>query len=222
MELELGAGLRAQRREGRLNCDMLPGPNIDCVFDLMKPWPFDDNSIDAIHANHVIEHLPDIYFFMQEVHRVTKEPVIPRSTLFLRLPYGPSEAGVGDLTHVTQLTTTSFACFWPGYTEVSNNPQHIEKSTAFAIDWVGLRVNPNLRHWCKPLIRKIGLRIIPYLWNGFVEMTVQAQVLKTPERHAWYKRQPNYHIIPVSYIMWEDEYKGLDPLPERRYIAFQP
>jgi hypothetical protein len=123
-ELEVGAGSKQTRIPGRLNCDLYPGPNIDMVFDLTKQWPMKDGSVKAIHANHVLEHLRDPEPFFDEAWRVTAEPTILGPTMFLRLPYGPSEQGIGDVTHVKMFGPTSFACFWPDWIESSHNLQY--------------------------------------------------------------------------------------------------
>jgi SAM-dependent methyltransferase len=38
--------------------------------DLSEPWPVESGSIDALHCNQVIEHLPGTDHFMREVRRV--------------------------------------------------------------------------------------------------------------------------------------------------------
>lgn len=220
IELELGAGTSTVNAPGRLNCDLYPGPNIDVAFDLMKPWPFRDNSIRGIHANHVLEHLPDPDFFMQEAWRVLVEPGLLSPNLFLRLPYGPSEQGIGDITHIKMFSPTSFACWWPNYIKTSQNLQYQVQNAKFALFMVGMHINPKLRWMAKPIIRFVALRAIPFLWNGWIEMVVQMGVLKS-ERHlaAWDKR-PESKAIPMVNLMWEDEYYNRPVRIPRRYIAF--
>ena len=40
--------------------------------DLTEPWPLADGSVDALHSNQVIEHLPQTDHFMREIRRVLK------------------------------------------------------------------------------------------------------------------------------------------------------
>ncbi len=40
------------------------------VGDLEQRWPFDDGSVDVVHANQVIEHVKRLDHFVQEAHRV--------------------------------------------------------------------------------------------------------------------------------------------------------
>lgn len=42
----------------------------DVVTDLRNPWPWADNSVEAIYAHDVFEHLPDKIFTLNEAHRV--------------------------------------------------------------------------------------------------------------------------------------------------------
>jgi ubiquinone/menaquinone biosynthesis C-methylase UbiE len=42
------------------------------ISDLQKKFPYDSNSMDVVHANQVIEHVPDLDHFMSEIHRVLK------------------------------------------------------------------------------------------------------------------------------------------------------
>lgn len=48
--------------------------NVKCEIhrDLEKGLPFDDDSVDEIHARHIIEHVKDDVFLMNEIWRVCK------------------------------------------------------------------------------------------------------------------------------------------------------
>lgn len=54
MKLHLGCGLG--RIDGWINIDIVPGPNVDLVCDLLQDLPYDDNSIDLIFCEHTLEH----------------------------------------------------------------------------------------------------------------------------------------------------------------------
>lgn len=56
MKINLGSGKR--KREGWLNVDIRPHHEPDVVLDLREPWPWPDDSVDAIESYHLIEHLP--------------------------------------------------------------------------------------------------------------------------------------------------------------------
>jgi predicted SAM-dependent methyltransferase len=55
LRLHLGCG--GVRKEGWVNVDLLGDP-VDVAWDLSKPLPFDDGSVDAVFHEHLLEHLP--------------------------------------------------------------------------------------------------------------------------------------------------------------------
>lgn len=86
-----GAAYRALRapRAGTVKVHLGPGQkkyldgwvNVDANFisakcdvwaDLRNSLPFRDGTVDALYSHHVIEHLPDPWFHLREVHRVLK------------------------------------------------------------------------------------------------------------------------------------------------------
>lgn len=71
MRLNLGAG--SQPREGYVNVDTVQQDGIDVVWDLNKvPWCWEDNSVTAIEAFDIFEHVDDPIAFMTECHRILK------------------------------------------------------------------------------------------------------------------------------------------------------
>jgi SAM-dependent methyltransferase len=80
--LNLGCG--RYPKSGFINVDWAKAPGVDVVHDLsQRPFPFDDESFDLIEADHVIEHLPDVFATMAEIHRL----LMPGGTLVLRVPH---------------------------------------------------------------------------------------------------------------------------------------
>lgn len=197
--LNVGAGT-APKGLGKINADLYPGPNIDLVFDATKPWPLQDQSIGVIQSNHVLEHLPEPYTFFREAWRVLVES--PMTNLYLRLPYGPSEGGFGDVSHIRYYTPSSFACFQPGYIECAKNAQYRGWDAPFEVTAIYRRVDPGLRHLLKPVIRTIGLRIFPYLWGGYCELIVGMRALKQGQS----VQVPG--AVPVIDVMYQHEYEG--------------
>ncbi len=71
---------------------------VDIVHNLtVFPYPFEDNSVDAIHASHFVEHLDGFerMKFMDECHRILK----PGGKMRLVHPYYKSVRAVQDPTH---------------------------------------------------------------------------------------------------------------------------
>ena len=72
-------------------------PEVDVVWDLNDlPWPWPDNSFDAMNAWSVLEHLHhDLMTSMNELWRIGA----PGCTLSVKLPYWRSEMSYNDPTH---------------------------------------------------------------------------------------------------------------------------
>ena len=204
--LNVGAGLMP-RKPNQINADLYPGENIDVVFDLCKaPWPFDDNSIGAVRAIHVLEHLPDPLTFFKEAWRVLAPS--DGCNLQLRLPYGASGDAISDITHLKSWLPGSFGCFQPGYNRAVFNRQYDDWPAPFSVMSIYQRINPQLRWLAKPVIRYVGLQLLEFLWGGYVEMIVGMRALKTKDDVTrWTIRyQPN--CVPVAHCMYQHDYEG--------------
>lgn len=70
--IELGCG-NSPVIKNAITIDMVDLDKVDIVADLSKGLSFlPDNSVDEIYSFHFLEHLPDLDFFMREIHRVLK------------------------------------------------------------------------------------------------------------------------------------------------------
>lgn len=78
--LNLGCG--REQIIGWINIDKNPSCGPDMVRDLEKGLPFDDNSVDEVQAKHIIEHIEDDAFLMNEIWRVCK----PKAKVILVFP----------------------------------------------------------------------------------------------------------------------------------------
>ena len=107
LKLNVGAGCAPE--EGYVNCDWKAALGIDEVFDLMEVWPFDDNSVDEVKAFEVVEHLPNLIWFMDEAWRVLK----PDGTLIVRTCPPFVNNAWRDPTHVRPYLPDSFRYFDP-------------------------------------------------------------------------------------------------------------
>ena len=108
MNINIGCG--RQPLKDWVNTDLTAGV-ADVVFDCQDPWPFPENSAEAVRAIHVLEHLPRPMDFFKEAHRV----LVPNGAIILQLPYGGHRSAWWDLTHVRPWFPENFAILQPGY-----------------------------------------------------------------------------------------------------------
>ena len=92
--LDLGCG--PFKTAGAVGVDMVKHPSVDVVHDLDQfPYPFNDDSFDAIITNHCLEHLIDPTKTFEECLRI----VAPGGAIYVRLPHYTNGASFGDVTH---------------------------------------------------------------------------------------------------------------------------
>lgn len=97
--------------EGWKNVDIVPTPGVDVVADVSRSRPFDEDSVDAFHASHVLEHVPAILPFMENCWRMAR----PGALFMARVPYGSSDDADEDPTHVRRFFLGSFGYFGQPY-----------------------------------------------------------------------------------------------------------
>lgn len=71
MKLEIGGGNDFARGDGWVNLDQLEGADIRHDLNI-RPWPIEDNSVDAIYTSHCIEHVQCPIGFLHECARIGK------------------------------------------------------------------------------------------------------------------------------------------------------
>jgi hypothetical protein len=110
VKLNLGAG--SQVRAGWINVDQVELPGIDMVLDLDGPfsWPWSSQTIQAIEAKDIFEHLHRPVWFVTECHRV----LTSGGTLHIRTPHMSSPDSWTDPTHVRHCNEQSFDFWIPG------------------------------------------------------------------------------------------------------------
>jgi len=71
LRLHLGSG--PARKDGWVNVDLV-GDDVDLTWNILKPLPFNDGSVEAIFHEHVLEHLSfeDGYVLATESHRLLR------------------------------------------------------------------------------------------------------------------------------------------------------
>jgi len=93
-KLNLGCGRKILK--DYINIDKQVTKGIDLVLNLeYEDLPFPDNSIDEILAEHLLEHIENIYHLMNECWRVLK----PNCLMKITVPRFPTMSAVNDPTH---------------------------------------------------------------------------------------------------------------------------
>jgi SAM-dependent methyltransferase len=106
VRVDLGCGRRKAR--GSIGVDLVPSPVVDVVADFTQGLPFKDDSVDAVYAYHLLEHLDDFLWFMGEIWRVCRHG----ARVYVKVPHGSSPFVTWkDPTHKRGLFIATFAYF---------------------------------------------------------------------------------------------------------------
>lgn len=109
MRLNLGCGRQA--KPGWVNLDLSDQVDADVVHDLdVGPWPFGAESVSAIEAHDVFEHVENAVLFMTECHRI----LAPFKYLHIHTPHYLSPDAFTDPTHRRFPTEHTFDYWVPG------------------------------------------------------------------------------------------------------------
>lgn len=91
----LNIGCGEDRKKDCVNVDILPFEGVEVVDLSIYPWPWEDESIDGIHASHIMEHFFDQKKFIYECLRILKKGGFLR----LKLPHSSNISSVGCIGH---------------------------------------------------------------------------------------------------------------------------
>ena len=100
LRIDLGSN-RGAKPAGWKTVDIRGG---DFTADLNGRWPFEDNSVGAIRAWDILEHLPDKIHSMNEMHRV----LVPGGWVLSGTPSTDGRGAFQDPTHVSYWNQNSF------------------------------------------------------------------------------------------------------------------
>lgn len=103
----LNIGCGTDIRESYINLDVFAFSGVDMVHDIRLPWPFPDQCFVQMLAFHVLEHVPDLVFVMNEAYRC----MAPGGNLFIKVPWWSGEWARGDPAHCRQFDHNSFSPF---------------------------------------------------------------------------------------------------------------
>ena len=131
--VHLGCG--NSKRAGSIGLDILPCPEVDCVCDLAAShWPLRRGSVDRLLAFHVVEHIPNLTAFMSKTYASLK----PNGILEIEAPHGATLRYLGDPTHCTPITCSTFRYFEPDY------PYNYYTDARFLVERMDLILPPSL------------------------------------------------------------------------------
>lgn len=105
MKLDIGCGPKCL--PGFVGVDRFPLPGVQVVADLNKQLPFDNDSIDVIHASHSLEHVSDLMFTMKEIFRVCKH----KAQICIVAPYYEQKLNLANPYHL-QVFNEHTPRFW--------------------------------------------------------------------------------------------------------------
>lgn len=104
--IDIGCG--QNKVPGAIGVDCIALLGVDVVHNLDSfPYPFAADSVDEIHAYHVLEHVPDVMATMEELWRLSK----PGATVQIRVPHFSGILAWKDPTHKRSFTSESFGYF---------------------------------------------------------------------------------------------------------------
>jgi SAM-dependent methyltransferase len=104
--LDVGCGIK--KAPGAIGIDRNPASAADVLCDLDRfPYPFRNDSFDALQAVHVIEHVSDVLRTMEEFHRLVRGGGRVRLTT----PHYTDFSSFCDPTHRWHLNSFSFRYF---------------------------------------------------------------------------------------------------------------
>mgnify|MGYP001164096124 CR=1 FL=1 len=186
MRLDLGCGNRP--KAGYLGVDSCNLPQSDVeryqhkrihvLWDLrVLPWPFLNNSVDAIYSDHFFEHLciEDVQKAMEEIHRICKKD----APVEIRVPHFSGFTNFYEF-HKTSWRHNSFA-------EFTNNVGMFDSPSQFQM----CDVRINLVNRQSPKNRRVTKF---YLWNYPMEWLVNRMPL-VYETTGWCHIFPAWEII---------------------------
>ncbi len=135
MKLDIACG--QNKREGFTGIDIANAHGVDIVHDLTAyPWPIESESVEEAHCSHYVEHVQDLFKFLDELYRVLK----PGAKCQIICPYGKSDRAWQDPTHVRPILEATFLYANKKWRE-DNKLNHYPISCDFDYSY-GYQLNP--------------------------------------------------------------------------------
>jgi predicted SAM-dependent methyltransferase len=107
MKINIGAGDTVYEDYVRIDYDKNSNP--DFLLDIEKDkLPFEDSTVEAVVAHHILEHLGEGYFHcLQELYRVCKHGAV----IDIRVPHHRHDTFYADPTHRRPVTVMGLQLF---------------------------------------------------------------------------------------------------------------
>ena len=66
--VDLGCGTK--KVSGAIRIDRMAHPGVNIICDIEQSLTLKSNSVDALHASHLLEHISSLIVLMEEIYRV--------------------------------------------------------------------------------------------------------------------------------------------------------
>lgn len=168
LKISLGGG--PNHKDGFINIDHLPLPDVDIVANLEKGIPLKNDSVDEIEALSILEHLSDTCFIMEEIYRVCAKG----AKVTITVPYVKSTAAFKDPTHKRFFSERTFEYFDRSFIERGAIPDY------------GLKCNFKIEKISYKYYNPSGLRALifnnhfftRFFWDIIKTITIELRVIK--------------------------------------------
>jgi len=156
MERILDVGCGSHKMKNAIGIDITPNTRADIIADITTGFPIKTEAFNTVYCNHVLEHIDNTLFIMNELERILKKS----GRLVIRCPFYNSFGAFVDPTHCHYFSEKSFTEYF-----TDGGDMHRIGATSFKLIKVDLKYNPKL--WFIPFKKKLRF-FIPNLCTEFL------------------------------------------------------